>query len=167
MQQMEEQMLNTSLNPTEEGYVTLGWELVDLLWETIAVKLLMSATALLASLSSLSPDCSYIRSASRGGARCLRLGGGHWLWCVCKHTHARGVWGHAPLDKNFKIRCSEIASETILVLKFIFGLKATKISCPRVLVHHVPCYTAAGHWWSHVEGINARCGHYSRLEPSI
>ena len=35
----------------------------------------------------------------------------------------RGVWWHAP-QEIFKIRCSEIASEVILVLKFIFGLDA-------------------------------------------
>ena len=35
-----------------------------------------------------------------------------------------GVWGHAPPEKN---RCSEIASEAIFVLKFIFRLDAARI----------------------------------------
>ena len=35
--------------------------------------------------------------------------------------------------KIFKIRCSEIASEAIFVLKFIFGLDAARIPGPSVL----------------------------------
>ena len=50
-----------------------------------------------------------------------------------KHTHARGVWGHAPPKKFLKIRCSEIASEAISVLKFIFGLDAARILGPSVV----------------------------------
>ena len=53
---------------------------------------------------------------SRGGGRYLRLGG-QGGWCVRKHAHARGVWGHAPPENYFKIRCSEIASEAIFVPK--------------------------------------------------
>ena len=44
-----------------------------------------------------------------------------------KHAHARGVWGHAPPEKMFKIMCSEITSEVIFVLKVIFGLNAARI----------------------------------------
>ena len=39
---------------------------------------------------------------------------------------------HAPPEKIFKIRCSEIASEAIFVLKFIFGLDAARIPGPSV-----------------------------------
>ena len=46
-----------------------------------------------------------------------------------KHAHARGVWGHAPPEK---IMCSEITSEVIFVLKFIFGLNAARIPGPSV-----------------------------------
>jgi len=46
---------------------------------------------------------------------------------VC--AHATGVWGHAPPEKN---RCSEIASEAIFVLKFIFRLDAARIPAPSV-----------------------------------
>ena len=35
-------------------------------------------------------------------------------------------------QKFFKIRCSEIASEAIFVLKFIFGLDAARILGPSV-----------------------------------
>ena len=35
-------------------------------------------------------------------------------------------------QKIFKIRCSEIASEAIFALKFIFGLNAARISGPSV-----------------------------------
>ena len=44
----------------------------------------------------------------------------------------REVWGHAPPEIFFKIRCSEIASEVIFVLKFIFGLDAARIPGPSV-----------------------------------
>ena len=37
------------------------------------------------------------------------------VWCVRTHAHARGVWGHAPPENYFQIRCSEIASEAIFV----------------------------------------------------
>ena len=50
-----------------------------------------------------------------------------------KHAHAWGVWGHAPPEKIFKIRCSGIASEAIFVLKFIFGLDAARILGPSVV----------------------------------
>ena len=36
-----------------------------------------------------------ISAFNRGGGMYLRLGE-HWWWCVCKHAHTRGVWGHAP-----------------------------------------------------------------------
>ena len=52
-----------SLNTTEEGYVAIGWELIGPLQGTSAVELLISASALQASLSSLSPGRLYIRSA--------------------------------------------------------------------------------------------------------
>ena len=52
--------------------------------------------------------------------RYLRLGGAPMMVCA----HAMGVWGHAPPEKN---RCSEIASEAIFVLKFIFRLDAARI----------------------------------------
>ena len=57
----------------------------------------------------------------------------HRRWCVRKHAHARGVWGHAPPEIFFLIRCSEIASEAIFVLKFIFGLDAARILGPSVV----------------------------------
>ena len=41
--------------------------------------------------------------------------------------------------KSFKIRCSEIASEAIFILKFIFGLDATRIPGPSVLEHRSLC----------------------------
>ena len=44
-----------------------------------------------------------------------------------KHRHIRGVWGHAPPENFLKNWCSEIASEAIFVLKFIFGLDAARI----------------------------------------
>ena len=44
-----------------------------------------------------------------------------------KHTHTREVWGHAPPEKKIKIKCSEITSEAIFVLKFIFRLDAARI----------------------------------------
>ena len=49
-----------------------------------------------------------------------------------KYARTRGVWGHAPPEKFFKIRCSEIASEAIFVLKSIFGLDAARIPAPSV-----------------------------------
>ena len=52
---------------------------------------------------------------------------------MCKHAHARGVWGHAPPENFFKIRCSEIASEAIFVLKFVFKLNAARILGPSVV----------------------------------
>ena len=76
----------------------------------------------------------------RGGGRYLRLGGGaptidntvrpYYLCtdggaCVSMHTLG-GSWGMLP-QKFFKIRCSEIASKAIFVLKFIFGLDAARI----------------------------------------
>ena len=52
---------------------------------------------------------------------------------VCISTHAlRGLRGHAPSEKKCKIRCSEIASGTIFVLKFIFGPDAARIPGPSV-----------------------------------
>ena len=50
-----------------------------------------------------------------------------------KHVHTRGVWGHAPPENFLKIWCSEIASEVIFVLKFIFGLDAARILGPSVV----------------------------------
>ena len=35
------------------------------------------------------------------------------------------------------------------------------------LKHRSPCYTAVGQWWSHVKGMNVRCGDCSQLEQSI
>ena len=58
--------------------------------------------------------------------------GGHQWWCVHKHACTRGVWGHAPPEFFFLIRCSEIASEALFVLKFIFGLDAARILGPSV-----------------------------------
>ena len=43
---------------------------------------------------------------------------------ACVSTHTLGGSGGMPPQK---IRCSEIASEVIFVLKFIFGLDATRI----------------------------------------
>ena len=40
--------------------------------------------------------------------------------------------------KIFKIRCSEIASEAIFVLKFIFGLDAARIPGRVFLERHLP-----------------------------
>ena len=41
--------------------------------------------------------------------------------------------------KIFKIRCSEIASEAIFVLKFIFGLNPTRILGRVFLERRSPC----------------------------
>ena len=57
------------------------------------------------------------KDKNRGGGRYLRLGGQR-VWCVLTHAHARGVWGHAPPEFFFLIRCSEIASEAIFVPKY-------------------------------------------------
>ena len=79
---------------------------------------------------------------SRGGRRYLRLGGGGaptvdntvrpYYLCtdsgVCASTH---MLMHMLIF--FKIRCSEIASEAIFVLKFIFGLDAARILDPSVV----------------------------------
>ena len=51
---------------------------------------------------------------------------------MCISTHTLGGLGHAPPEKFFKIRCSEIASEAIFVLKFIFGLDAARIPDPSI-----------------------------------
>ena len=57
----------------------------------------------------------------------------HRQWCVRKHAHASEIWGHAPPENFFKIRCSEIASEAIFVLKFIIGVDAARILGPSVV----------------------------------
>ena len=49
---------------------------------------------------------------------------------VCVSTHALGESGGMLPQKSFKIRCSEIASEAIFLLKFIFGLDAVRIPGP-------------------------------------
>ena len=52
---------------------------------------------------------------------------------ACASTHALGrCGGMLPQKIFFKIRCSEIASEAIFVLKFIFGLDAARIPGPSV-----------------------------------
>ena len=55
-----------------------------------------------------------------------------------KYAHTRGV---CSPRKKFKIRCSEIASEAIFVLKFIFGLNAARIP-GRVFLEH--CSSCSG-----------------------
>ena len=58
---------------------------------------------------------------------------------VCASMHMLvGLRGYSP---RIKIRCSEITSEAIFVLKFIFGFDAARILCVRVLLEHCsPCY---------------------------
>ena len=51
---------------------------------------------------------------------------------TCVSVHALGGCGGMLPQKNFKIRCSEIASEAIFVLKFIFELDAARIPGPSV-----------------------------------
>ena len=70
----------------------------------------------------------------------------HRRWCVRKHAHARGVWGHAHPEIFFKFWCSEIAFEAIFVLKFIFGLDAARILGPSVVGALLAFYTAVSHW---------------------
>ena len=49
---------------------------------------------------------------------------------VCISMHALGGVGACSPRKMFKIRCCEIASDAIFVLKFIFGLDAAGILGP-------------------------------------
>ena len=49
---------------------------------------------------------------------------------ACVSTHALGGLGACSPRKILKIRCCGIASEAIFVLKFIFGLDATRILGP-------------------------------------
>ena len=51
---------------------------------------------------------------------------------ACVSMHALGGLEACSPRKIFKIRCSEIASEAIFVLKFIFGLDAARIPVPSV-----------------------------------
>ena len=67
----------------------------------------------------------YSITLNIGGGRYLRLGDTDDGACVS--THERGGSGGMLPRKIFKIRCSEIASEAIFVLKFIFGLDAARI----------------------------------------
>ena len=53
--------------------------------------------------------------------------------------HALGGLGACSPRKKFKIRCSEIASEAIFVLKFIFGLDAARIPARVFLERRSPC----------------------------
>ena len=53
--------------------------------------------------------------------------------------HALGGLEACSSKKFFEIRCSEIASEAIFVLKFIFGLDAARILGPSVLERCSPC----------------------------
>ena len=46
---------------------------------------------------------------------------------ACVSMHALGGLGACSPRNIFKIRCSEIASEAIFVLKFIFVLNAARI----------------------------------------
>ena len=46
---------------------------------------------------------------------------------ACVSTHALGGSGGMVPQKIFKTRCSEIASEAIFVLKFMFVLDAARI----------------------------------------
>ena len=62
-----------------------------------------------------------------------------------KHAHARGVWGHAPPENFFKIRCSEFASEAIFVLKFYLDSMRLEYWARVLLEHRSPCYMAVGH----------------------
>ena len=52
---------------------------------------------------------------------------------ACVSTHTLGGSGACSPRKNVKIWCSEIASEAIFVLKFIFGLDAARILGPSVV----------------------------------
>ena len=55
-----------------------------------------------------------------------------WGTDVGACTHVLGASRGMLPQKIFKIRCSEIASEAIFVLKFIFGLNAARIPGPSV-----------------------------------
>ena len=59
----------------------------------------------------------------------LTIGGGGTDDGACVSTHELGGSGGMLPQK---IRCSEIASEAIFVLKFIFGLDAARIPGPSV-----------------------------------
>ena len=89
----------------------------------------------------------HITEAAEGR---LRLGGALtidntvWLYYLCTdsgaclRTHMLGGGGGGGLGACsprtfFTIRCSEIASEAIFVLKFIFGLDAARILGPSVV----------------------------------
>ena len=52
--------------------------------------------------------------------------------------------------KKFKIRCSEIASEAIFVLKFIFGLDAARILGPSVVGAPLAMFTRQSVTGSHI-----------------
>ena len=52
---------------------------------------------------------------------------------ACVSTHTLGGLGACSPRKILKIWCSEIASEAIFVLKFIFGLDAARILGPSVV----------------------------------
>ena len=56
-----------------------------------------------------------------------------------KHARTRGDLRACTPQKIFKIRCCEIASEAIFVLKFIFGLDATGIPGRVLLERRLPC----------------------------
>ena len=58
-----------------------------------------------------------------------------------KLTHTLG--GSAAPSK---ISCSEVTSEAIFVLKFIFGLNATRTPGRVFLELRLQSYTAVGHW---------------------
>ena len=79
----------------------------------------------------------YSITLNIGGRRYLRLGDTNDGACVS--THELGRSGGMLPRKIYKIRCSEIASEAIFVLKFIFGLDATRIPGPSVLERRSPC----------------------------
>ena len=66
---------------------------------------------------------TFIVNTTHRWRKVLKIGGvgGH----ACVSTHVLGKSG--CMVPQFKIRCSEIASEVIFVLKFIFGLDATRI----------------------------------------
>ena len=61
---------------------------------------------------------------SSGGGWYLPFGGGGTNDSACVSMHALGGSGGMLPRKNFIIRCSEIASEAILLLKFTLGLDA-------------------------------------------
>ena len=71
---------------------------------------------------------------------------------MCASTHMLGGSGGMLSQKIFKFRCSEIASEAIFVLKFIFlfflylDVMPLEYQARVFLERCQPCDTTVGHW---------------------